>query len=1073
MLWPHEAPKNGKSYSTEQANLVPFSFDQPNPFIMDPTAAALHPRFATRRNPTTNVSETRVMGPYPSMWLDSSSHGEPWIPEMRVFTPQEKFDRYPRAGLELHRDELENFFGTKAIEDFKNKRILVPYLGSMGHGHMHQALDMSEYITQVLGAQAVFVDPQHIQPEEGQFYTKTKALLMHMIHNNTINEEEIKKQMATYMLPSQQPNRVLEEVKMGMAEWLIMKAMGSLVHEKAEADRLTNLVTHNPLAARIVFTMFAHADRTLSEKVLAETTYHLAKSVDADGIISTFSGIHRADPALRRQIMGDKPFAEITAIPDPGYTEVLLPNERNEKTTDHLAEGQILEQFAGPQNGPILYGVGSETVAERLHQYFGIPENKIFPVGTIADSITPEQFNNKWRQAERKILMPISGNAHNLPFITQAIEETFSEHKNIQWMKDNHLKFTVYFADRGDMATEFVNHITAKCLGSHWSEFVDIAYADSKAAASELKQILQRSHHIEWRSPGENILTGADVGTCEVGLATKGTERSVNEIYNMKYMSSMPQGYGAIPSSWPASSFNFWAANGYKPDQYGLNTAPFHSFKDMVSDLMSTDTNGRSKAENIALSGYLQANHESNFALTAMFVFDYLKPKNKTIDELKQFILDATHKHEEYKRAHLTMLGYLNPDGSVKEYAPKTRGERVHIAHELKSHPQLSSIIDYYLRQDELTEDEKIVLERKLIELSGFSTLKDFLAAVKKDTVVVTALAGAGSRWIESIHKSGNQQIVTDRHIDPEAPRCLTRVKDVLHPEEHKRNPYTAIGVYNLKAMEGLGQQVVMYGGETDRDANRNRMEIIRDVLLPAGVSARFSRQHIYPHNKKPSGHGDILMQLFADSEMADVLKDKKYVIANFGGDANSFRTATLSLLSMYVFNKYGHSVGSFIPTATVPGEGVIPYPLYLDEDSFLPVDTINPKDDGPDYKPEGIASRFSNVGVRLYSISDLRFAMSHYQLVQQHLASGGTYVDYPRATTKEDGTYVEGELKQDDFDRIIMRMAGRIALIGPFAHMIQIAHTPKNVEELEAFEADIVQVVADDQAFRKRHGLV
>ncbi len=368
---------------------------------------------------------------------------------------------------------------------------------------------------------------------------------------------------------------------------------------------------------------------------------------------------------------------------------------------------------------------------------------------------------------------------------------------------------------------------------------------------------------------------------------------------------------------------------------------------------------------------------------------------------------------------------------------------------------KLQEIMPYFIRKPEaekLSEQEIIALEQKLLELAGFETMTDFLQEIKDQTVVITLIAGAGTRWTNSFDQPDNSQLIKEYQLGKDEPRALANVDNLL--SDKISGNQLPIAAYNLLAVQGLGQQVIIYGGETDEKAGKN-LQLIKERLtdrLGISDSTVFVRQRLHPNQEKPLGHGDALMQFFDSDQGKKILKGKKFVLVNFGADPNSYQTAVLTLLSMYVFDKYNAYFGGIIPTS-VSDEP--PYPIYMNEDG-LPIGTSHEKDELP--PPENASkTNQSNVGIRVFRIEDLKKAMAQYQEIYEKIAQGGEGISYP-----------DGELKVDHFERWLMDL--RKILTVPISLPEEIAHTPKVIEEISFFLEDMKEVLRQDQNFKGRH---
>lgn len=240
--------------------------------------------------------------------------------------------------------------------------------------------------------------------------------------------------------------------------------------------------------------------------------------------------------------------------------------------------------------------------------------------------------------------------------------------------------------------------------------------------------------------------------------------------------------------------------------------------------------------------------------------------------------------------------------------------------------------------------------------------------AIFEATVCLTLLAGAGSRWVKGLdaakralgaagQNAGNDgefaEIVGSFPLD--APRGLFPVKNYI-TGSFGRIPLAA---YAVDAFKGLGRHVVVIRGWED--------EIRTGIMERLGIQderVRYCSQEAGPAGKV-LGHGDATRQAMSAWE------DSRYVIANFGGDANSPLTAMASLLALAELEKSGVSVNLLLPVAAIPDPA---YPVILDEEG-------RPRSFGHD-KLHGRARSasgtlgYTNVGIRVYRTEALRAAI-------------------------------------------------------------------------------------------------
>jgi hypothetical protein len=254
----------------------------------------------------------------------------------------------------------------------------------------------------------------------------------------------------------------------------------------------------------------------------------------------------------------------------------------------------------------------------------------------------------------------------------------------------------------------------------------------------------------------------------------------------------------------------------------------------------------------------------------------------------------------------------------------------------------------------------------------AFESVAEYAAAIATRTCALTLLAGAGSRWLSSLEAAralapGERPAWFDPSFDPERPRGLYPVRDFLRAlrGDGRDGGKIPVAAYALAATDGLGRHLIVVRGWES--------EIDREILAPLGISldARLYHTQDAPFGK-PLGHGDAAYQC------RDILRNYDYVIANFGGDANSRRTILASLLALDAINARAAAEGRdlvdlMMPAAPIAGPA---YPIVLDEGG-LPRAFGHQKLQGHAMSPAGGSplgqvSGYTNVGVRVYRASAL-----------------------------------------------------------------------------------------------------
>jgi hypothetical protein len=318
---------------------------------------------------------------------------------------------------------------------------------------------------------------------------------------------------------------------------------------------------------------------------------------------------------------------------------------------------------------------------------------------------------------------------------------------------------------------------------------------------------------------------------------------------------------------------------------------------------------------------------------------------------------------------------------------------------------------------------------------AALASVNDYLAEVAGRSVCLTLLAGSGSRWVKSLAAKDGRPIELAAEaaaFDPARPRGLFPVRDLLG--DKRSSGRIPIASYALAATEGLGRRVIVVRGW--------EAEIEAEILGPLGAdpaSAAFFTQAA-PYGK-PLGHGDAAWQCRSLWSGAD------YVIANFGGDANSRRTVLSSLLALDALRSSGLAVDLLLPATRLPAPA---YPIQLDAGG-LPRSFGHAKLQGH-LGPEPAGFGYTNVGLRVYSAPALLEAVLSFR--ERYWVEGAGYA-IP-------GNDPEGrEFALDNVDALLASEGrARILAIAKPEEL-----TPaKSVDDLPAFERAIRSVVEEDR---------
>ncbi|MFA6365699.1 MAG: hypothetical protein WCX13_00740, partial [Candidatus Hydrogenedentales bacterium] len=252
--------------------------------------------------------------------------------------------------------------------------------------------------------------------------------------------------------------------------------------------------------------------------------------------------------------------------------------------------------------------------------------------------------------------------------------------------------------------------------------------------------------------------------------------------------------------------------------------------------------------------------------------------------------------------------------------------------------------------------EKREALARELVASAPFG--------LEKKTCSLTLLAGAGTRWAKSLSLAKAR--LDDTNDGPaarfplDAPRGLFPVRNFISAEP-SRIPMAA---YALDAVKGLGRHVIVIRGwEAEIRSG------IVEALGIDGESVKFCTQKVGPSGKV-LGHGDAARQ------SRELWRDSTYVIANFGGDANSPLTVAASLLAMARLDELGENVGLLLPVAKIKNPA---YLVILDERG-LPRAFGHNKLGGMTAGGLPPSEGYTNVGIRVYRTEALSAAVDEIE---------------------------------------------------------------------------------------------
>lgn len=338
--------------------------------------------------------------------------------------------------------------------------------------------------------------------------------------------------------------------------------------------------------------------------------------------------------------------------------------------------------------------------------------------------------------------------------------------------------------------------------------------------------------------------------------------------------------------------------------------------------------------------------------------------------------------------------------------------------------------------------------------LTEHKSFKQNAMRLAKKTVTVTMLAGASSRWVESIQRlEAIRQIDTKskhaeyKNLDAGAPRGLYPVRNYMG---FGQDPI-AIAAYALAAVKDLGRHIIVVRGW--------KKEIEQSVILPAAYEkGSWSFVNQDAPGGKPRGHGAGIFKALP------LLAKSDYVIVNFGGDAANPLTALAGLSVLDCFNSINSDslIGLILPVCLSDKRL---YSITLDEDGLPLAFGHNKLGTAPgnaqaDYKPGPEARTYSNVGLRIYKTKWLIEAI--LEIRSKYWSKDGGY-NIP-GNAKANDAY-GGEFALDNVDTLLAEQ-GR-------ARVLHVARAEelspvKCIEDISAFEQSMAALSRDWQAYRQ-----
>jgi len=570
---------------------------------------------------------------------------------------------FTKSALGITEEELSNI---------KGKTFVVAY-AKYGHGHKHQALDFAASLALTLDARVVLVDPMEGLPvRETKAAFALKRLHGALQHNDVKRIQEIQNELGR--LQSSASGYLLMIDKLTDRLTLFMSKVGTQAVPAQEASGNSGISEKRTVATRVVEVLKSHpklyrqiinalnlAIIESTERSISTATAGIAAHFDAEAIITTIPlGIRSlSKDALRWLPKELRTKAELALrtvlmlIPDTGYTyRNVDPHRETQPDPKDANEAMLLTAYHSiPRffsNTTVWLRNAISVTADRvmanslINNWKAHPDS-LAPLGTSSDTISAEKFQKKWAQISRNLLFASNGNGSNIPDFSQAIDEISAKEASLpNYLQKHNLHLDLYLANHpftpdginlvgeiikrlhkagiSDEQIQLIDHSKTFLAGQppeyDPTKLIHIGYASGDASSSDLKQWMQIWSHIEIRSPGENALTGAAVGTLELCTPPGGP----NEVFNM--IETMRR-WIAFAIDWPKK--DVWN-NPY----YNINLPPLQphtdaTFPDLVEFfLQRLSSSGVPLATLLAQAAYEQVDKQANPKIVALLVRELL-----------------------------------------------------------------------------------------------------------------------------------------------------------------------------------------------------------------------------------------------------------------------------------------------------------------------------------------------------------------------------------------------------------------------------------------------------------------
>ncbi len=353
------------------------------------------------------------------------------------------------------------------------------------------------------------------------------------------------------------------------------------------------------------------------------------------------------------------------------------------------------------------------------------------------------------------------------------------------------------------------------------------------------------------------------------------------------------------------------------------------------------------------------------------------------------------------------------------------------------------NILPYFSSKWNKAGKKRNYLQEQLLEFAGFSSMGEFIDYVSPQTCAIFFHAGLGSRWNQSLRDINNLNLDKKYKIDHHKPRGLVRIENFI---PGINSEYIALASYNIFSISRAANKLIVIHGHGQKN------DFAREIIEPFRISDKtfYMEQKMDSKTHKPLGHGDALIQLVNDpqnSSVLNVFKRSKFTITCFEGVPSRKSTVELTLLAMYVLDKYQKNISWLSPTTILDTPR---YPFIIDKKGDI-TGLDHARLYGNELSKDRLEIRPNNIGIHIFNTSDIFPLLSNIK---------------DQLKLKSDYTKIFPRLKINEFalDHLMEMIIKKKRLkIFNIADKIELENEVKTVDSLMRYSQDMQKMFIQD----------